>query len=177
MTTLIFESHATSTDNEKGIASGWLNPSLSEIGKEQAIELGKRYQNENIDIIYVSDLNRSYETAELAFSHRNIPIMKDSRLREWNYGKYNGASIHEVEKSKINHLETPFHEGESFKSVLERFHDFSRECLQEPKKGEIIIIGHRAIYYALECSFNKIPIKKLVTSQWKWQPGWIYEIN
>lgn len=174
MSTLIFESHATSTDNEKEIASGWLNPSLSKIGKEQATELGKRYQNKNICIIYVSDLTRSYETAQLAFSHHNIPIVTDSRLREWNYGEYNGSSVKELEKLKVNHLETPFPEGESFKQVLERFHNFRRECLNDPQNGEIMIIGHRAIYYALECHFNKIPIEKLVTSNWKWQPGWKY---
>lgn len=37
MTPLIFESHSTSTDNEKGIASGWLNPSLSDTGISQRI--------------------------------------------------------------------------------------------------------------------------------------------
>ena len=34
--------HGTTTDNEKGIASGWLNPSLSDTGIQQAKELGMR---------------------------------------------------------------------------------------------------------------------------------------
>lgn len=42
---IIFESHSTSQDNEQKIASGHLDPSLSITGREQAIALGKRYED------------------------------------------------------------------------------------------------------------------------------------
>jgi len=48
---IIFESHSTSVDNEKGVASGQLDPALSEKGKNQAIELGKRYIASMPDVI------------------------------------------------------------------------------------------------------------------------------
>lgn len=176
MTSLIFESHSTSTDNVKGIASGWLNPSLSDTGMQQAKELGMRYEKECIAIIYVSDSNRSFETAHIAFGHRKIPIIKDSRLREWNYGKFNGATAAEVEKLKNNYLQTPFPEGECFQDVLNRFSSFKQECL-EGKSDKVMIIGHRATYYALEFNYNKIPAENLVTTNWRWQPGWKYFIK
>lgn len=68
---LMFEAHATSTDNERGIASGHLDAPLSEQGRTQAKELGSRYQDSKISLICCSDLQRSYETAELAFGARD----------------------------------------------------------------------------------------------------------
>lgn len=169
MSSLIFESHATSTDNEKKIASGWLDPSLSKTGIEQAKQLGARYQHQEISKIYVSDLIRSYETAEIAFANRRIPIVQDQRLREWNYGTFNGAPIEVVEKLKIHYLENPFPEGESLKQVMERFDLFKKEHLE---KENILIIGHRATFYALEFYFRGVSLKEIVETPWAWQPGW-----
>lgn len=172
---LLFESHSTSTDNEKNIASGWLDPSLSSKGIRQAEELGLRYEKENFCAIYVSDLKRSFETAKFAFGHRKIPINIDARLREWNYGKYNGASAVVVDNMKINYLKIPFPQGESLTQVISRFDLFEKENLKN-KQEKILIIGHRATYYALEFTFRKISLKNLVTTPWKWQPGWNYNV-
>lgn len=171
---IIFESHATSIDNEKLVASGWLDSPLSRKGIEQAKELGLRYGKDDFSKVYVSDLSRSYETAQIAFSNRTIPIVKDSRLREWNYGQYNSCSCIEVDTLKIEHITVPFHSGESLEQAISRFRSFHEECLQHTQTGTILIIGHRATYYALEFLLKKISIKILLTTPWKWQPGWHY---
>ncbi len=170
---IIFESHATSLDNEKHLASGWRDPLLSQKGIEQAKELGLRYKNETFSTIYVSDFLRSYNTAHIAFSKRNIPIIKDARLREWNYGQYNGLPSQEVDALKIQHISTPFPSGESLEQVISRFLSFHEECLPR-ETGPILIIGHRATYYALEFLCKKIPLKTLLKMPWKWQPGLCY---
>jgi broad specificity phosphatase PhoE len=41
--TIWFETHATSLDNEAGLASGRFDADLSAAGVEQAVELGRRY--------------------------------------------------------------------------------------------------------------------------------------
>jgi broad specificity phosphatase PhoE len=171
---IIFESHATSIDNENGIASGWLDPPLSAKGLRQAQELKARYDHEPLGFIYTSDLARSYETATIAFGNTGVPILKESRLREWNYGVCNGSSNKEVEALKGNHVHVPFPSGESLEQVMQRFLSFKNELLQGAKSGSVLIIGHRAIYYALEFNFHHIPLKTLVTRPWTWQPGWRY---
>ena len=40
---IAFETHATTTDNERWIASGWLDGQLSTLGRRQAKELGDRH--------------------------------------------------------------------------------------------------------------------------------------
>ncbi|WP_206184869.1 hypothetical protein [Thermoactinospora rubra] len=42
MTTLIYETHSITVDNERGIATGWLPGELSPRGRELAGELGER---------------------------------------------------------------------------------------------------------------------------------------
>src|SRR3989344_2701283 len=124
MITIIFESHATTTDNENGIASGTNDVPLSDLGIKQAQELGDRYKKESFDAIFCSDLMRSYKTAEIAFGDRNFVIIKDTRLRECDYGKLNGASKEEVEAKKSQYISTPFLEGESYEQTTEKMESF-----------------------------------------------------
>ena len=83
-TEIVFETHAISTDNEAGIATGWLEGQLSEEGRRLARRLGERRRGEWINTVYASDLGRAIETAELAFGDSGIPIRRDARLRECN---------------------------------------------------------------------------------------------
>jgi 2,3-bisphosphoglycerate-dependent phosphoglycerate mutase len=38
---IVFETHAITTDNERGVATGWLAGRLSSRGREAATELGR----------------------------------------------------------------------------------------------------------------------------------------
>ena len=58
---LVYETHSTSVDNENGIATGWLDGELSELGRRQAEELGARRRD--VAAVYASDLGRAVETA------------------------------------------------------------------------------------------------------------------
>jgi broad specificity phosphatase PhoE len=172
MKNIIFESHATSVDNENRIASGHNNSPLSNKGILQAKEMGERYKTNTIDLICCSDLDRSLETARIAFSHRKIPILLDARLREWDYGKFNGASADMVESLKIMHVYDPFPEGESLSDAVGRINDFLDQFNQTNKA--LLIIGHRAIFYALEQKYKKCTLQEIVSKPWNWQPGWYY---
>ena len=82
---LVFETHATSYDNEAGLASGHYDVDLSPTGEEQAAALGMRYAVDLPSVVVASDLRRSWRTAEIAFGTR-VPVMRDARLRECDYG-------------------------------------------------------------------------------------------
>jgi broad specificity phosphatase PhoE len=93
---LIYETHATSTDNEAGIATGWLPGTLSETGQRQARELGERRRDEGLAVVFSSDLRRAVDTARLAFDGTGLPCRQDTRLRECDYGELNGAPVAQV---------------------------------------------------------------------------------
>ncbi len=46
----------------------------------------------DVDLIYVSDLARAVETVRIAFGNK-IPVTIDKRLREINYGDFNGKLV------------------------------------------------------------------------------------
>ena len=67
---IVFETHSTTEDNEAGRATGWLPGRLSQQGKAQARELGRRRAQGGIAAVFCSDLRRAVQTAELAFDGR-----------------------------------------------------------------------------------------------------------
>ena len=70
---LVFETHATSYDNEADLASGHYDVDLSPIGEQQAAALGIRYALDLPSLVVASDLRRSWRTADIAFGTR-VPV-------------------------------------------------------------------------------------------------------
>jgi broad specificity phosphatase PhoE len=58
---VVFETHATTDDNEAGIATGWLPGRLSAAGRDQSRELGERRRDDGLAIVFTSDLRRAVE--------------------------------------------------------------------------------------------------------------------
>jgi len=177
MITIIFEAHGTTIDNETHRASGHFDVELSKLGIKQAKELGERYSKENFDAVFCSDLQRSFGTAEIAFAERNFKIIKDSRLRECNYGDLTRQPSEKVDDEKPKHIEKPFPNGESYEQTAERMKSFLQDLLKNYKVKKILIIGHRATQYGLERWIKGVSLKDAVSAKWKWQPGWKYELE
>ena len=174
---LIFETHATSLDNEAGLASGWFDVDLSALGESQARELGRRRQEDRFGAVVCSDSRRASRTAELAFLGRGIPIIRDARLRECDYGALTRDPSSEVEARRVDHITTPFLDGESYEDATRRVGQWLAEAARTYAGGRIIVIGHRATFYALEHLINGIPLRDVITAPWQWQPGWSYTLS
>lgn len=176
MVTIIFESHGTTTDNEKHIASGWADVELSELGIKQSGEMAQRYVNDHFDAIFCSDLKRSYISGELAFD-KWFPIIRDARLKECNYGDLTQHPSDEVDRQKPKRIKIPFPNGESYEQTTERMRSFLQDLLKNYNDKRVMIIGHRATQYGLENLINKIPLEQIIPAPWKWQPGWEYKLE
>ena len=176
MITIIFEAHGTTFDNEAKLASGFNDIALSPLGEQQSKEMGKRHENENFDAIFCSDLQRSYKSAEIAFGDK-YPIIKDSRLRECDYGDLTQKPRIEVEAEKIARIHIPFPNGESYEQTTTRMKDFLNSLFEKYNGKKILIIGHRATQYGLDNLINGIPLHQLVSAKFVWQPGWRYELK
>lgn len=178
MVTIIFEPHATTTDNEAGLASGWNDVALSEAGRRQAEELGKRRQLNDFDAIFTPDLERAYRTIRLAFPDigpRQLHI--DWRLRECDYGQLTQHPKEEVDAEKPQRITKPFPGGESYDQTAARMRSFLQDLLWFHDGQTVLVIGHRATQYGLDHWINSIPLEQAVTAPWKWQPGWTYELK
>jgi 2,3-bisphosphoglycerate-dependent phosphoglycerate mutase len=170
VTTVVFETHSTSEDNEAGIATGWLGGALSAAGRAQAVELGERRRDDGIEVVYASDLQRSVETAAIAFEGSGIPLRVDWRLRECDYGAMNGMPRALLDAERVRRVDEPWPGGESWRQAVERVDTF----LDEVRGGRVLVIGHVATRWALDCRVRCRSLDELVREEFDWQPGWEY---
>jgi 2,3-bisphosphoglycerate-dependent phosphoglycerate mutase len=172
---IVFETHSWSVDNERGIATGWLPGQLSEYGRRQAEELGTRRRH-GLDAVYTSDLARAVETAEIAFTGTDLPIHRDDRLRECDYGELNGRPVAELDAVRLQHVDEPFPGGESYRQAVERVRELLDELAATRDRERVLLIGHGATLFALEHLVNHTPLEELVAGPFEWQEGWEYEL-
>jgi broad specificity phosphatase PhoE len=174
---IVFETHSISTDNEHGIATGWLPGELSETGRQLARELGQRRRSKPTASVFTSDLRRAVETAELAFAGTGIPLYVDARLRECNYGDWNGMPVARLEAERARHVDEPFPNGESYRQAVARVADFLDELGRGWDGKNVILIGHTATRWALDHMLDGTPLEQLVCAPFAWQAGWRYVLS
>jgi broad specificity phosphatase PhoE len=174
---LVHETHSTSVDNERGIATGRLDGELSETGRDQARALGERRRSDGIAAVYVSDLGRAVETAGIAFTGSAIPVHRDPRLRECDYGELNGAPVAEVTAVRRRHVDVPFPGGESYRQVVDRTRAFLQDVAAAHDGGRILVIAHSANRWALDHLVHGTPLEELVDAPFEWQEGWLYVLS
>ncbi|HCJ35945.1 MAG TPA: histidine phosphatase family protein [Ktedonobacter sp.] len=179
MLTLFYSPHMTSVDNEAGRASGHADVPLSEPGRLQARQLGQHYATEALAAIFYSDLQRATTTAQIAFSGRDLPLVPDARLREYDYGDMTQYPIAQVEEEFPRRITEPFPHGESLHMVSQRVGAFLCAALHEYDGKTIVVIGHRATRYALEYWCDNASLEKIVNTPWEWReiPIWRYELH
>jgi 2,3-bisphosphoglycerate-dependent phosphoglycerate mutase len=171
---VVYETHSTSEDNERGFATGWLGGTLSPTGREQAQLLGQRRRNDGVDIVFVSDLNRAVETAQIAFGDSGIPVYLDWRLRECNYGTMNGMPRAQLDNERPLRLDEPFPGGESWREAVERVTSFLEELTKEQQGRRVVLIGHVATRWALDHHVHGQPLEELIAAPFDWREGWEY---
>jgi len=172
--------HGTTTDNEQDKATGWWPGELSELGKQQAKELGRQVADKKFDVVFCSDLKRAIDSAELGFGSK-YKIIQDERIRECNYGDFNGQD-EALFKPKIKqYIAEPMPNGKSYKQVEERISDFLKFLKDEYDGKHIAIVAHQGPQLALEVLVNGKTWPQAFDEDWRktkaWQPGWGYGVS
>ncbi|MCU7825702.1 histidine phosphatase family protein [Kitasatospora sp. DSM 101779] len=173
---LVYESHSTTTDNEAGIATGWLQGHLSELGRRQAAELGERRRGGGFAAVFTSDLHRAVETAAIAFPDGLPPAHQDRRLRECDYGELNGCPTAHVAARRTACLDEPFPGGQSYRQVVRATADFLQDLAAAHDGRRILLIAHSANRWALDCLLTGVPLEEILRSPPAWRPGWHYAL-
>jgi len=174
---LVYETHSISTDNETGIATGWLPGKLSEAGRNAARDLGERRRDDGIAVVYVSDLERALETVRIAFEGSAIPLRVDARLRECNYGRLNGMPSATLEQERGNHVEVPWPQGESYLDVVSRTRDLLADIERDHDGERVLLVAHSANRWALQYLLEGRDLRELLTAPFNWQPGWEFTLG
>jgi len=177
---IIYFGHATTTDNEKSIATGLAQSELSELGKEQLIRLKDKIKNQKFDVVFCSDLKRAVDSAKLTFGD-TIPIIQDKRLRECDYGNLTKTEAKKVDSIKQEYIDKPFPNGESYKDVEKRVSNLLSDLLKKHNGKCIAIFSHWGPQRAMDVLLkNKIWFQAIRENQNRKKkhgilnPGWEY---
>lgn len=156
LTTIFVVRHGQTEFNIKKIIGGTLEPNpLSATGKDQAIKLGKRFENIKLDMIYSSDLSRAKETAKIIADMKNLPVNVSKLLQERDWGSLQGKTFEEARKEhKKAFLEESKIEGEealnfkyvkdmeSLKDTITRFKHFLAMIINKEQGKTILAVSH-----------------------------------
>ena len=162
-TKIIYFVHGTTYDNATEKCSGWKQVQLNELGKEQAKKLGETTKDLKFDVIFTSDLVRAIDSANIAWP--NVEKIQDERLRECNYGEYDGESKKLVVYEE--HIENPFPDGESLKEVEARMTKFLEYIKTKYEGKTVAIVAHRAPQLALEVLTKNITWEEAIANDWR----------
>jgi len=171
--------HSITEDNERGLATGWLEGKLSEEGIKRANAVGRQLDDIALDAVFCSDLHRAMDSADLFFKGK-FPQFLDWRLRECNYGELDGTPAQDFKKNREHeYIRTAYPGGESYHDVEKRMQRFLEDVKGLYPNGHIGIVGHQATQLALEVITKGATWGEAFKNDWRktqaWQLGWEYE--
>ena len=106
--------HGQTVWNKERKLQGSTDIMLNEEGIRLAKLTGEGLKNIFFDKIYSSPLKRAYDTACYIRGDRNIPIVKDERIRELCFGDLEGRNMDEMSADKSSHFQHFFDEPQLY---------------------------------------------------------------
>lgn len=153
--------HGETVWNAAGKMQGNADIELNDNGRRLASELGKQLEGVHFDRIYSSPLVRAYETACLIRGGRDIPIIRDDRLREICFGSMEGTHYSDWLKEDCPYRfffnepgrYTPPEGGDSLDQVCDRAREFLQQVVEPAWENteRIMIVAHGALNKGLMC--------------------------
>ena len=149
--------HGEALSNVRDIVSCWpeiFNNPLTTKGKKDIKVSAEKLKDKNISLIFHSPLKRTRMSAEIAGKILKVKIKPDKRLREVQFGMYNGHHLKGMWESFKNEEERIYRGveggGETYKEILDRMVDFLREVDETYSGRNILIISHEGPLFLLQ---------------------------
>jgi len=161
--------HGQSEANKNDIIQGHMESSLSELGREQAKDVGENLLENKIafDAVYSSDLIRAAETAKIVTGILGIKdIVLDKRLREFSLGDYEGKNSKKLTEEEDAFLKSCWEDytlrvpnGETVNEFIQRLKGIFNEIIAAAEDDStILIVGHGGtLYHILQSILNILP--------------------
>ncbi|WP_349408902.1 histidine phosphatase family protein [Pseudalkalibacillus sp. SCS-8] len=144
MTTIAFIRHGVTNWNLERRAQGQSDIPLNEEGVLQAKALGSRFEGEQWDVIYSSDLARAHATALEIGEVLDLPVETDKRLRELSFGEIEGTNEAERVERWGKDWKDQDLKIEREEEILQRVKSFMKDIEDHHHGKRIIVVSHGA---------------------------------
>lgn len=159
--------HGETDWNRDGRYQGQYNVPLNPAGVLQAHALAERLKDATFDAVYSSDLDRARMTAQIAVHQ---PVHADTRLREPDYGVFQGLTYVEMEARYPDifaawqpaRLIAPPN-GESMESVAARIESFLADLRATHEGHSVLVVSHGELLQLMLCRCLALPLKQRTT--------------
>ncbi|MFA7301169.1 MAG: histidine phosphatase family protein [Candidatus Shapirobacteria bacterium] len=175
MNTYYLIRHGQNYDNVNGILNGHRDLPLSEIGINQAIELGHKLKEINLttDIVLTSPLNRTYVTASIVSSLNNYstPIV-EPLLIERDFGVMSGQKQTDIEKlcspdiiktDTVTYFLNP-QGAETFPDLINRAKKLLTQLESQYSNKKIMLVSHGDFGKMVYAAFYKLEWKDVLVN-------------
>jgi len=164
--------------NKEGRLQGGKNSELTELGIRQAELLGEKLNDEKIDVIYTSNLQRAYRTAEIIENNKGIKIIIDENLGEIRWGDWEGLKHEEIRAISDQydvfwnkpHLYEPT-TGESFDNFKKRVLGSITNIIKQNDNKNVSVVVHGVVAKQILNFFENKPLEKF------WDPPFMHSTS
>jgi probable phosphoglycerate mutase len=158
---LILVRHGQTVDNVAGIAQGWNDSALSDVGRSQVAQLAVRIAALHPSALYSSPLGRAMSTAAAIAETTGLPIVRLEDLREMSYGGWEGRSFLEVRRDDeatyqqwMADPEVSCPNGESHADVRRRL----ERAFAEMDSDRVVVVTHGTAIRIAATALLDLPI-------------------
>lgn len=156
-----FARHGQTVWNVENKICGATDVELTQLGREQAVQLGEMIKNGDYDIdeILYSPLIRAAETARLISETAGIPRREEIRLIEQNFGKYESTARNgrEFRKAKADFINS-YNGGETMLHLAQRIYNLLDDIKSDNKT--YLLVAHNGISRVIHSYFNDMSNKE-----------------
>ncbi len=144
---------------QAGVAETSRAKKLTELGKRQAVKIGKRLSKKKFDYVFVSDYPRCVET----FNFVKDYIRYDKCIISSDYSEIYGGIVGNPNPSILKTIKEEEREDtikNMTKDGLKRVNKFWRALKKMPKDARVLLIGHGNFFRVLIAKVLRISPKK-----------------
>jgi probable phosphoglycerate mutase len=165
MVRLLLIRHAATAWTAQGRFQGQTDVPLSPHGRRQVAALAQRLRAETLHMLYASDLQRAWETAQAIATPHALHVHAEPRLREMAFGCWEGLAYAEMQQRDAEGLATwerdQLHSappgGETLLQMMERVRAAYVSILEAGPDKTVGLVAHGGTLQLLLCLALGLP--------------------
>ena len=136
---------------------------LTELGRQQARQLGERLSGEPVGLCVVTEFPRTHETADLILGDRDVPRFVLPELNDPFYGEFEGGPLAEYRAWAATHgpEDAPPGGGETRLAIASRYVRGFRILLARPEPTILVVCHSLPIAFAVAAADGRAPRSKM----------------